>query len=66
MQEYEIRILNKRLSSSILIEAFHLSDSDAIKTADKLAFGRGVEVWRDLDCIYRAPAEGEPAPARAA
>jgi hypothetical protein len=56
MIEYEFRILSGRLAPSLIIEAFHPTDDEAIRTVSKLADAHAVEVWRNAQCIYRAPA----------
>jgi len=67
MLEYEIRILkNDRLSQSLVFAAFYYDDAEAIRTANKLAVGYGVEVWRDIECIHRASQHTSGAAKRAA
>jgi len=57
MFQYETRILNAKLCPALIIEAFHLNDTVAIRAATLFASGRSVEVWRDMDCIHRAASE---------
>ena len=52
MHAYEIRILSGKKASSLIIEASHPNDAEAIRWANSLSEGRGIEVWRDLDCIH--------------
>jgi len=47
MHEYEIRVLQADGSPAIIASEIHLSDHTAIRSACKLADGKGVEVWRD-------------------
>ncbi len=54
MHDYEIRVLNSKFSSSAFIEVMEPSDDAAIRSAMRLANGRAVEVWRDIECVYRA------------
>ena len=56
MTGYEIRILNKDGGVSSTVLALHINDYAAVRSARKLAADRAVEVWRDLDCIYRESA----------
>jgi hypothetical protein len=53
MDDYEIRILNSQHKTAALIAMLEPSDDFAIRSAERIANGRPVEVWRDLDCIYR-------------
>jgi hypothetical protein len=39
------------------------SDAAAIRSAMRFARGRDIEVWRDLDCVYRTPQAHAPASA---
>jgi len=55
MFQYETRILNAEMRPALIIEAFYLNDASAIRTGTKFAAGRSFEVWRDTDCVYRAP-----------
>ena len=52
MREYEIRILKPAKSSSMIIEAFHASDTAAIAVAQRLAGENPFEVWSGLECIH--------------
>jgi hypothetical protein len=54
MHDYEIRILNSKFASSALVEMMQASDEAAIRSAERMANGRAVEVWRGLDCVYRS------------
>jgi hypothetical protein len=56
MHDYEILILNESHRPSAMVEMMEPSDDAAIRSAVSIARGRAVEVWRDLDCVYRAPA----------
>ena len=60
MRDYEIRILSSGHPIAI-IEAMHLSDHAAVKSARDLAGEKSFEVWRGNDCIY-APPRPHPAP----
>jgi hypothetical protein len=57
MIEYEFRILAGRQTPPLIIEAFHPTNVEAIRTISKLADDRAVEVWQGAKCIYRAPAK---------
>ncbi|MDN5289756.1 MAG: hypothetical protein JWR38_6035 [Mucilaginibacter sp.] len=57
MWEYEIRILNSQNKCSFIVEACHADDDQAVRAALRLANGRGVEVWRDLECLLRKSPE---------
>lgn len=52
MQEYEFRVLNSDKSVAVIMEEVALSDHAAIRSAQRVAHGRSVEVWRGLSCIY--------------
>ncbi len=54
MHDYEIRILNSKRGSLAYIEILEPSDDAAIRSAERMAEGKPVEVWRDIDCIYRS------------
>jgi hypothetical protein len=54
MHDYEIRVLNYNRRSLAYIEVLEPSDSAAIRSAERMASGRPVEVWRDIECIYRS------------
>jgi hypothetical protein len=56
MSAYEITILNDAKRPSAIIATVHVSDFAAIRSARKIAGGHALEVWRDLECIYREPA----------
>lgn len=53
MNGYEIRILDKNRDTKMTVHAAHVSDFAAVRSARKLAGSLAVEVWRDLECIYR-------------
>ena len=55
MDMYKIRILNPDLSTDLVIAMPHASDHAAIRSARRIAGARGVEVWRDLDCVLPPP-----------
>jgi len=55
MHDYEILILNQDHDPSALVEMMEASDASAIRSAMRIANGRDIEVWRDLDCVYRTP-----------
>jgi hypothetical protein len=63
MHEYQIRVLSSGHPIAV-IEATHLSDHAAMRSARDLAGNRPFEVWRGLDCIY-APPRTRLAPATA-
>ena len=60
MHEYEIRILQPNGRPALITPEIRLNDHAAIRSANLLANGRGVEVWRGMECIYRAPPSSEP------
>ena len=53
--DYEIRILRDDLSPSLIWKSIHTGDSAAIRAGMRAAAGHPVEVWRDMDCIFRTP-----------
>ena len=53
MDEYEIRVPNSKLSFLAFVEILEPNDATAICSAKRIANDRAVEVWHDLDCIYR-------------
>ena len=55
MPDYEILILNDDHNPSAMVEMMEASDASAIRSAQRIAKGRDIEVWRDLDCVYRTP-----------
>lgn len=61
MQDYEIRVLGSKHTSHTLIEVLEAGDSAAIRSAERIANGRPVEVWRGIDCIYRSGPESPAA-----
>jgi hypothetical protein len=59
MDDYEICILNETLKPKTFVALSESSDTAAIQAGIRVAAGRAVEIWRGLDCIYRAvPGEG--------
>jgi hypothetical protein len=52
---YEIRILRGDLQPSLIWNSVHHSDTAAIRVGVRVADGHAVEIWRDLDCIFRSP-----------
>ena len=57
MLVYEIRVLNEDASAAMVLAATHLNDHAAIRSGRNIASGRPLEVWRDLECIYREPVD---------
>jgi len=55
MRTYEIFVLDELLIPSILIEEAHPDDRSAIKSAQKIAAKRRVEVWHGAECVYAHP-----------
>lgn len=55
MHDYEILILNSDRRPSSFVEVMESSDAAAIRSAQHMAKGRDIEVWRDLDCVFRSP-----------
>ena len=53
---YEIRILRPDLRPSLIWKSSQTGDDVAIRVGMRAAQGHAVEIWRDLDCIFRAPA----------
>jgi hypothetical protein len=51
MQSYEIRILKRDFTSSLIIEESFLNDCAAVKAAKVFAQEFPYEVWRDLELI---------------
>jgi hypothetical protein len=62
MHDYEILIFDRNRHPSTFVEVMEASDDAAIRSAVHIAKGRDIEVWRDLDCVYRTP-QGSPTPA---
>lgn len=60
MHSYQICILNEALKTKAFIALSEASDAAAIQTGIRIAGSRGVEVWHDLMCIYRAVPGKEP------
>ena len=60
MHDYEILILDHDHHPSALVEMMEASDASAIRSAMRIANGRDIEVWRDLDCVYRTPRAAAP------
>jgi hypothetical protein len=56
MHEYEIRVLNNFLSTSLVMQTMQLSDHAAIRAGRKIADGEPFEVWQDIRCVYGADA----------
>jgi hypothetical protein len=54
MHDYEIRILNGKGGSLAYVEILEPSDNAAIRSAERMARGRPVEVWRGIDRVYRS------------
>lgn len=54
MQEYEIRVLNDRLSPSLFVKTSQLNDNAAIRAGRQMAEGQPFEVWRSRQCVYGA------------
>jgi hypothetical protein len=54
MHEYRIKVLSSG-HPIVVIDAAHVSDHDAVKSAKDLADDKQFEVWRGLDCIYAPP-----------
>lgn len=66
MHDYEILILNDDHRPSAMVEMMEASDASAIRSAMRIANGRDIEVWRDLDCVYRTPRAAPPGPSQSA
>ena len=65
MQEYEIRVLNNRLATSLIMQTRQLNDHSAIRAGREVADGQPFEVWQDLRCVYGTDAAKPlPFPAR--
>lgn len=58
MADYEIRILRADFSPSLIWKSSQLGDDAAIRAGMRAAGGLPLEIWRDMDCIFRAPATG--------
>lgn len=58
MNAYEICILYRSWHTKVTVHAAHVSDFAAVRSARKLAGSHAVEVWRDLECIYRDQEHG--------
>jgi hypothetical protein len=54
MRDYQIRILNQILRPVAFIEILEADDHSAIRSALRFSRGRPVEVWHDIDCVYRS------------
>jgi hypothetical protein len=63
MHDYEILILNSDHHPLSFVEVMESSDAAAIRSAQRIAKGRDIEVWRDLDCVYKTPRHDRPAAA---
>jgi hypothetical protein len=51
--DYRVRFLGENMAIESEITKRHADDTSAISEAVKLAGGRGVEVWRGMQCVYR-------------
>lgn len=58
MHGYEIRILSDSHKTAALIAVVEANDVGAILSAQRFSRGKPVEVWHDLDCIYRSDGAG--------
>jgi len=56
MHAYEIRILKNDRDLSLVFSSSQPSDDTAIRVARKLAADRPLEVWREMECIWRQEA----------
>ena len=54
MHEYRIKVLSSG-HPILVVDATHISDHDAVRSAKDLADDNLFEVWRGLDCIYAPP-----------
>lgn len=54
MREYEIRVLSSG-HPIVIIEAMHLSDHAAMRSARDVAGDKPFELWCGSDCIYAPP-----------
>lgn len=53
MQRYEFRILDANNRTESVVSAIQINDFAAIRRAQSLLGpGQGVEVWRDMACIF--------------
>ena len=52
---YEIRILKNDLEPSLIWKSVYDGDAAAIRAGVRAAGGQPLEIWRDMDCIFRAP-----------
>ena len=67
MNAYEIlRILNKSHQPKVIVHVAHVSDFAAVRSARRLAGSQAVEVWRDVECIYRDRKHDDEHPQHAA
>ncbi|HWF64549.1 MAG TPA: hypothetical protein VN685_08065 [Rhizomicrobium sp.] len=53
--DYEIRILKDDLQPSLIWKSLYEGDAAAIRAGVRAAAGHPLEIWRDMDCIFRAP-----------
>jgi hypothetical protein len=63
MIEYRVRFLDQDMAVEVDSRKLFPDNARAIVEAIKLAGGRGVEVWREMECIYRSvpnPMNNEP------
>jgi len=54
MHDYEIRILRDNSKVAALIAITGTSDEAMIREAKRIAQDRPIEVWREIECIYRS------------
>jgi hypothetical protein len=54
MHDYEIRILRENSQAIALIAITGASDETIIREAKRIAQDRPMEVWREVECIYRS------------
>ena len=55
MRNYEIFVLDELLIPSLMVEESHPDNPSAIQSAQKIAAGRGIEVWHGIECVYAHP-----------
>ena len=58
MTVYEVCILGEGRRTLAIVKTAHVNDFAAVRSARTLAGGHCVEVWRDLECIYRDTMHG--------
>jgi hypothetical protein len=54
MHDYEIRILKENSKLAALIAITGASDEAIIREAKRIAQDRPMEIWREVECIYRS------------